>query len=105
MLLVATGCEGYSSSGRSTDTGADDSGNGTDYIQGSMGDDAKVLLLHHSTGARIMMGGVPVWFLDYNTQNDKNYDFDDLEFPKASPYGWNNNPYDYWNVWVNHAGS
>jgi hypothetical protein len=28
-----------------------------------------------------------------------------MEFPKSSPYGWNNYPYDYWNLWVNHAGT
>ena len=28
-----------------------------------------------------------------------------MEFPKSCPYGWNNYPYDYWNIWVNHAGA
>lgn len=25
-------------------------------------------------------------------------------FPRDAPYGWGNYPYDYWNIWVNHAG-
>ena len=27
-----------------------------------------------------------------------------MAFPKAAPYGWNNNPYDYYNIWVKNAG-
>jgi hypothetical protein len=27
-----------------------------------------------------------------------------MEFPKAKPYGWNNYPFDYYNIWVKNAG-
>lgn len=27
-----------------------------------------------------------------------------MAFPKIKPYGWNNNPFDYYNIWVNNAG-
>ena len=27
-----------------------------------------------------------------------------MEFPKEAPYGWNNFPYDYYNIWVKNAG-
>ncbi|MFH0853831.1 MAG: hypothetical protein V1853_05545, partial [bacterium] len=44
------------------------------------------------------------WFDEYNNANDTSYAITDQEFPKDSPYGWENYPYDYWNIWVNHAG-
>ena len=28
-----------------------------------------------------------------------------MVFPKASPYGWHNYPYDYYNIWVKNAGN
>jgi hypothetical protein len=40
-----------------------------------------ILFLHHSTGRK------------------------EQNFPKRSEYGWNNYPYDYWNIWVNHGGN
>ena len=27
-----------------------------------------------------------------------------MSFPKPNPYGWNNYPYDYYNIWVKNAG-
>lgn len=70
----------------------------------SLGDSAKVVFLHHSVGSSVWAGGVPEWFADYNARHGKNYSVTELEFPRKAPYGWNNNPYDYWNIWVNHAG-
>ena len=29
----------------------------------------------------------------------------DQYFPKKEPYGWSNYPYDYYNIWVKHAGN
>ncbi|MDB4349514.1 hypothetical protein OAA99_01010 [Omnitrophica bacterium] len=66
--------------------------------------DAKIIFLHHSTGENIWHGGVPGWFERYNAQNGTNYQIVEQNFPKDSPYGWENYPYDYWNIWVNHAG-
>ena len=64
----------------------------------------KIIFLHHSTGAAIWSAGVREWFEAYNQKNGTRYDIVEQAFPKQSPYGWNNYPYDYWNIWVNHTG-
>jgi len=67
---------------------------------------AKIVFLHHSTGQVIWDGGVKDWFDNYNIENGTNFDISELVFPKDSPYGWNNYPYDYYNIWVkNGAGA
>jgi hypothetical protein len=66
---------------------------------------AKILFLHHSTGQCIWDGGVQEWFEKYNKANKTEYEITEQAFPKDSPYGWNNYPYDYWNIWVKHAGA
>lgn len=75
-----------------------------------------IVFLHHSTGGNVwngnLPGGVPAeeastvpgWFTDYNAQNGTAYHIEELEFPKAEPYGWKNYPYDYYNIWVKNAG-
>lgn len=70
----------------------------------SEGDLVKILFLHHSTGDVIWRGGVPDFFAAYNSEHGTNYRIDKLAYPKKSPYGWSNNPYDYWNIWVQHGG-
>ncbi len=81
----------------------------------------KIGFLHHSTGNVIWTGkptgikkitsifnkneAVPEWFDEYNkTLNGKNYFITEHNFPKAKPYGWNNYPFDYYNIWVKNAG-
>ena len=91
--------------------------------------DQNIIFLHHSTGAVIWYGKetslvtkaakkvskrlaeivgtkaqLPILFDKYNKQNGKNYAIREMEFPKASPYGWNNYPFDYYNIWVQNAG-
>ncbi len=66
---------------------------------------ARVLLLHHSTGECVWNGGVKAWFDAYNKANNTQYRITEQCFPKSDPYGWNNYPYDYWNIWVRHAGN
>ena len=66
---------------------------------------ARIILLHHSTGECVWNGGVPAWFSAYNAANGTNYTIVEQNFPKESPYGWENYPYDYWNIWVAHAGA
>jgi len=66
--------------------------------------DANIIFLHHSTGENIWNGGVSSWFEDYNANHGINYQIAEQAFPKDDPYGWNNYPYDYWNIWVNNAG-
>jgi hypothetical protein len=61
---------------------------------------AKIIFLHHSTGQVIWDGGVKEWFDNYNIQNATNFQIEELVFPKETPYGWNNYPFDYYNIWV-----
>lgn len=83
--------------------------------------DYNILFLHHSTGNIIFHGGeypnlivrklfpqrafVSRWFSDYNKVNSTKYKIKEQFFPKSTPYGWNNYPYDYYNIWVKHAGN
>jgi hypothetical protein len=64
----------------------------------------KILFLHHSTGKIIWEAGVEGWLKWYNNNNNDEYRIEELAFPSKSPYGWKNYPYDYWNIWVSHAG-
>lgn len=88
-----------------------------------------ILFLHHSTGEVIYNGRapsiikkiagkiskpladklppraqLPALIKEYNKEQGRNYSITEQEFPKAAPYGWNNNPYDYYNIWVYNAG-
>jgi len=76
--------------------------------------DLKIIYLHHSTGGVIWGGdakslfsknNLTHLFKDYNKQNQVNFVIKETVFPKASPYGWNNYPYDYYNIWVKNAGN
>ncbi len=92
--------------------------------------DMNIIFLHHSTGEHIWngkppslfnravrkisrdfamkirkKGQLPKLFEKYNENNDTSYLIDEMEFPRISPYGWNNNPYDYYNIWVKNAGN
>jgi hypothetical protein len=77
----------------------------------------KILFLHHSTGASVWVGktnkyiykftkngDVLKYFSDFNKKNRTSHQIEELLFPKSSPYGWNNYPYDYYNIWVKNAG-
>lgn len=72
--------------------------------QAPMPDDASVVFLHHSTGGVIWAGGVPEWIADYDAAHATSYTITESAYPSGS-YPWDNYPYDYWNLWVNHAGS
>lgn len=84
----------------------------------NMADPVNIIFLHHSTGKCIWEGGlsnfgkklgfdsdVVNWFDDYNDETGKNYKIQETDFPKKSPYGWNNYPFDYYNIWVKNAGT
>jgi hypothetical protein len=77
----------------------------------------KIIFLHHSTGKRIWLGGtnkyiykltstgdVQKFFASHNKKNKTDYYLTEHLFPKETPYGWNNYPYDYYNIWVKNAG-
>lgn len=76
-----------------------------------------IIFLHHSTGNNIWRGNVnkyvykltkkgqvQQWFQKYNRENHTDYRITDRIFPAAAPYGWKNYPFDYYNIWVKHAG-
>lgn len=92
--------------------------------------DMNIIFLHHSTGGVIWQGtkiplinraaakvspklvnlvgkkaGLPLLFDKYSKENSKNYLIKEMAFPKLSPYGWNNYPYDYYNIWIKNAGN
>ncbi|MBI3829002.1 MAG: hypothetical protein HY291_05780 [Planctomycetes bacterium] len=64
-----------------------------------------IVLLHHSTGGCIWKGGVAGWFEAYNARQGTAYRISEQAFPKDKPYGWSNYPFDYYNLWVEHAGA
>jgi len=78
----------------------------------SCGQEAKspymnVIFLHHSTGGVIWNGdghSLKQLFKEFNREYDTNYAIRELNFPNASPYGWKNYPFDYYNIWVKNAG-
>lgn len=82
--------------------------------------DYKILFLHHSTGESIWKGSsnsiaikgmrlgaqydVPKWFDNYNKNYKTAYQISEQIFPKQESYGWENYPFDYYNIWVKNAG-
>jgi hypothetical protein len=88
-----------------------------------------IIFLHHSTGGVIWEGGssslasnmarkvsnrladflspkakLPALFDEFNEKQNKNYRIKEMIFPKPAPYGWNNYPFDYYNIWVKNSG-
>ncbi len=68
------------------------------------GGEMRIAFLHHSTGKVIWDAGVREWFDGYRRERGKRYRIDEMTFPRRSPYGWKNYPYDYWNIWVRNEG-
>lgn len=77
----------------------------------------RIIFLHHSTGKAIWRGGtgrymnkitgrsdVTIYFRKYNKAHNTNFTIEERVFPKKEPYGWRNYPFDYYNIWVKHAG-
>jgi len=77
----------------------------TNNIQFPMGTNINIIYLHHSTGGVIWGGGVPAIIADYNASNGVSYQITERDYPKSSPYGWKNYPFDYWYLWVSNAGT
>jgi len=76
----------------------------------------KIIFLHHSTGKVVWRGNtnryigklfkqgdVKSYIKQYNKSADGNYRIEERYYP-APPYGWRNDPYDYYNIWVKNAG-
>jgi len=93
LLFVLASCGGSSSNNNNND------GSNADNTQ-AMGSDTKIIFLHHSTGGGVWDAGLESWVADYNSSNSKSYSISETWFPSTS----DNNPYDYWNIWVNNAG-
>ncbi|MDJ0764069.1 MAG: hypothetical protein QNJ97_13895 [Myxococcota bacterium] len=111
VWLTPFGCGNDSSENEQNNTGGDadtDTDADTDSCtdtQSPMENEIRIMFLHHSTGGNILNGGVLTLFHDHNNANGTAYEFNHTSFPKSSPYGWNNYPYDYWNIWVRNAGN
>jgi hypothetical protein len=82
--------------------------------------DKKVIFLHHSTGNNVWYGDllltkqklfgrdtcqVPRLLKKYNDKIGINISIEEQYFPKGNPYPWQNDPYDYYNIWVKNAGN
>ena len=93
-------------------------GTSQNSLPGGTSASARILFLHHSTGWAVWLGNtseassespddsaVKYWIADYNKTNDTEYQIDEAPFPTTSQgYPWANYPYDYYNIWVKHAG-
>jgi hypothetical protein len=87
--------------------------------------DARIVLLHHSTGEAVWRGGLPGFVRDWNRAHGTAYEITEREYPACAGdhprmrrllpakvfnrvfpgnYPWDNYPFDYWNLWVAHAG-
>jgi hypothetical protein len=98
FLLVLVALFGLAACGEDAATALPD----TDMHPGEAG--VRIIFLHHSTGGVIWEGGVERWFDDYNTAHGTDYQIEQRAYPN-DPYPWNNYPYDYWNLWVEHEGN
>jgi hypothetical protein len=81
--------------------------------------DTRILFLHHSTGNNIWYGDVlqnkkklfrhdtclvPRLLKEYNESHSIKISIEEKNFPTGNPYPWQNDPYDYYNIWVKNAG-
>jgi hypothetical protein len=83
----------------------------------------RIAYLHHSTGKSVWDGGVPAFIQDWNKSHRTDYRVQELTYPATTgglpllgrlphrvrrvlgaTYPWANYPYDYWNLWIAHAG-
>ncbi len=86
--------------------------------QSNKGPETQVIFLHHSTGGEVWLGStnhylykltrkgdVEKYISKYNKNHSTNYEITSEYFPKEEPYGWENYPFDYYNIWVKNAGN
>lgn len=63
----------------------------------------KAIFLHHSTGDNLFnQGKVANWVNTYNDVNATSFQIETRTFPNT-PWPWENYPYDYWKLWVDHS--
>lgn len=76
-----------------------------------------IVFLHHSTGRAVLRGGTsPLWYrltgkgdvynflVRYNRKYRTDFAVQAKDYPGEAGYGGYNYPYDYYNIWVKHAG-
>jgi hypothetical protein len=69
------------------------------------GGTVRIGVLTHSTGNAVYSAGVPDAIQAWNTAQGTHYSIERITYPATTwGYEWNNYPYDYWNLWVNHQG-
>jgi hypothetical protein len=81
-------------------SGTDASEAVTEVLNLDEGDAMRIAFLHHSTGGLIWEGGVAEWFQEYNRKHGTGYLIEEHGYP----HDRGNFPYDYWDIWVRHAG-
>ncbi|MBI1751996.1 MAG: hypothetical protein HY014_06085 [Acidobacteria bacterium] len=85
----------------------------------------RIAFLHHSTGGIVWENGLPQFIQSWNAAHSTDYRITELPYPSATGghgtlrkllparafnllirnhYPWDNQPYDYWNLWVAHQG-
>ena len=90
------------------------------YLAGCANNNAtmkKIIFIHHSTGYSVWLGktnnyvykltkkgDVQKYIEKHNRKNHTAYNVTETFYPKKEPYGWNNYPYDYYNIWVRNSG-
>lgn len=79
--------------------------------------DKKIIFLHHSTGNGVWkgnpnkyiyklnkVGDVQKLIKKHNKENHTNFVIEERAYPQKAPYGWENYPYDYYNIWIKNSG-
>jgi hypothetical protein len=114
LMAVLPGDDNRSGGGASMPDTSQDSGQPT----GVASESARIVFLHHSTGRAVWVGNtskvsskilgesdVKNWIVSYNKTHNTSHEIEEMSFPTTSEgYPWANYPYDYYNIWVKHAG-
>jgi hypothetical protein len=107
MAIALASCSGKATDAPPTGGGGDGGGGGSSGgASGAMAGNARIAYLHHSTGGVIWGGGVASFITSWNASHGTSYTIQEVTYPATTGgYPWENYPYDYWNLWVNHAGA
>ena len=85
---------------------------------GDMNAGIRIIYLHHSTGRIVWEGkknllekffpaydkpAIVKYLEKYDGKHGTHHRITSREYPANAPYGWQNYPYDYYNIWVKHG--
>jgi len=111
VLALAIGLVLMASCSRNDDRSTDSASGG------SASKPTRIVFLHHSTGQVVWTGrtskaalkvfgksDVGTWISNHNRANNTALEMEQINFPTGRDYEWANYPYDYYNIWVKHAG-